>query len=62
MGLDSLVDFILRIKGKNEMRLPGYSKITADLNQEFALVVALASRVSDSVLQMILEDNRAGLQ
>lgn len=60
-GLESLVESILSQKGK-DFPLGGCSQLPKNSNNEFCLIAGLTGYVSDSVLEYILEDPRAGQQ
>ena len=61
MGLDSLVEHTLA-KQTGDCPLKGFRQLAADDNREFTVVCGMASYVADSVLELLLEDPRAGLQ
>ena len=57
VGLSSLVDFVRVQPHVSLFCINGFDRLTPDV-REFFIIMAIAARVPDSVLALLLEDGR----
>lgn len=61
VGLEHFVDFVRKIPGVSDWHLGGFSRLSADIKR-FIGIVGLGAFVPDSVLLLLLEDDRVAGQ